>query len=82
LVFTDDVSEEKWVKEASVFNRNLRQQLSVEDKEKPKEALNPGNNPFGTNPVRSSSTDATFSLFSVLRFDLRTSRMQRRCSPS
>jgi hypothetical protein len=57
LVFTDDVSEEKWVKEASVFNRNLRQQLSVEDKEKPKEAVNPGNNPFGTNPVRSSSTD-------------------------
>ncbi|XP_073906294.1 uncharacterized protein C2orf92-like isoform X2 [Castor canadensis] len=41
ILQNNDVSEEKWVKEASVFNRNLRQQLSVEDKEKPKEAVNP-----------------------------------------
>ncbi|XP_073906375.1 uncharacterized protein C2orf92-like isoform X2 [Castor canadensis] len=37
----DDISEEKWVKEASVFNRNLRQQLTAKDKETPKNALNP-----------------------------------------
>jgi hypothetical protein len=46
FVFIDDISEEKWVKEASVFNRNLRQQLTAKDKETPKNALNPGNNPM------------------------------------
>ncbi|XP_073906378.1 uncharacterized protein C2orf92-like isoform X5 [Castor canadensis] len=41
ILQNNDISEEKWVKEASVFNRNLRQQLTAKDKETPKNALNP-----------------------------------------
>jgi hypothetical protein len=39
FVFVDDISEEKWVKESSVFNSNLRKQLSTEDKHLKKQLI-------------------------------------------
>jgi hypothetical protein len=63
FVFVDHILEKKWVKESSVFNRYVRKQLTTKAKETPQEAVNPGNNPHSTNPVRSSSThDSRMSL--------------------
>jgi hypothetical protein len=59
LSFADHLLEKKRAKEPSLFNRDVRKTLTMEAKEAPQEAVNPGNNPYSTNPVRSSITDGS-----------------------